>query len=52
MKSNPIGIDIDPEELWEQVEREGEDAVLEKLKHPVETGAPRGLDSVPAAYMA
>jgi hypothetical protein len=47
---NPVGIDFDPEELYEQVQREGEKAVMERLRVRKDVG-PRGIESVPAAYM-
>jgi hypothetical protein len=49
--TNPIGHDFDPEELWRQFEKEGEEAVMEKLRHPTETGEGRGIESVPKSYM-
>lgn len=51
MRTNPIGHDFDPEELWKQLQAEGENATLRKQQHPVESGEARGLESIPAAYM-
>ena len=48
---NAIGFDFDPEELWKQYQEEGEEAVMEKLRHPTETGEGRGLESIPKSYM-
>ena len=51
MANNPFGFDFDPDELLRQVEAEGEEATLRKLQNPVDDGAPRGMETVPEAYM-
>lgn len=49
--ANPIGYDFDPEELWKQFQEEGEEATMEKLRHPTETAESRGLESIPKTYL-
>ena len=49
-KNNPIGVDFDPDELWKQLQADGEQATLRKHQDTSNFGT-RGMDTVPAAYM-
>lgn len=49
-RTNPIGVDFDPEEMWQRLQHEGEAKLAEEAKHRPDIG-PRGIDTVPQAYL-
>jgi catechol-2,3-dioxygenase len=51
VEENVIGVDFDPDELWAKLQKLGEEKTVEELRVRQNIG-PRGIESVPAAFMA
>jgi hypothetical protein len=47
---NPIGVDFDPEELYQRLQTEGEAKLVEEAKHRPDIG-PRGIDDIPQDFL-
>ena len=50
-QKSPAGQDFDPEELFEKLQRSGEEAVMAGLRDRSDW-QPRGIETVPAAFFA
>ena len=47
---NPIGIDFDPEVMWERLQKEGEEAMAKEVQVRGPRGN-RGIEGIPKEYM-